>query len=161
MQRSSFECDMGKNSTRPLLIGHVLHSPISHEKRTSLYFLTQSNHAGNNCDMGWHRHCTWGRIVKRMLSVELKWHTSEQVQWPGGKMLSLKIGLQILYQTIKTCTSTFLSVFFLWGREGLGGGVCSTFCHLSSIYNFLLKTLSWKKIRLNIGITILRYTFPN
>ena len=36
-----------------------------------------------------------------MLSVELRWHTNEQVQWPGGKMWSRMIsGLQTWYQTI-------------------------------------------------------------
>ena len=35
-----------------------------------------------------------------MLSVELRWHTNEQVQWPGGKLQSRVIGLQTWYQTI-------------------------------------------------------------
>ena len=35
-----------------------------------------------------------------MLSVELRWHTNEQAQWPGGKLQSRVIGLQTWYQTI-------------------------------------------------------------
>ena len=46
-----------------------------------------------------------------MLSMELKWHTNEQVQWPGGK--NVKVGWNTWYQTI----NMFLLHLHITGKQ--------------------------------------------